>query len=56
MFLTFALVFLSSIEDLTWTLEGMFWRLAGIKDYLKIIDTPCEVLDRPTAKNLEVLS
>jgi ATP-binding cassette, subfamily B, beta-glucan exporter len=54
MFLTFALIFLSAIEDLTWTLEGMFWRLAGIKDYFKIVDTPCEVQNIPNAKMLEV--
>jgi ABC-type multidrug transport system fused ATPase/permease subunit len=46
MFLSFALIFLSAVEDLTWTLEGMFWRLAGIKDYFKIIDTPIEVQDK----------
>ncbi len=52
MFLSFALIFLSAVEDLTWTLEGMFWRLAGIKDYFKIIDTPIEVQDKVWAKKL----
>jgi len=53
MFLSFSAIFLSSIEDLTWTLEGMFWRLAGIKDYFKILDTAIEVSDTSGAKQLQ---
>gem|GEM_PF-3927993 len=52
MFLSFANLFLMAIQDLTWTLETMFWRLAGIKDYFKIIDTPIEVTDVSRAKKL----
>ena len=52
MFLSFAVIFLSAVEDLTWTLEGMFWRLAGIKDYFRILDTPIEVQDVQSAKKL----
>ena len=52
MFLSFSAIFLSSIEDLTWTLEGMFWRLAGIKDYFEILDTTIEIRDKPWAKKL----
>ena len=52
MFLSFSSLFLAAIEDLTWTLETMFWRLAGIKDYFEIIDTPIEVQDSHRAKKL----
>jgi ATP-binding cassette subfamily B protein len=52
MFLSFSVIFLSAVEDLTWTLEGMFWRLAGIKDYFEILDTPIEVQDAAQAKKL----
>jgi len=52
MFLSFSFIFLSAIEDLTWTLEGMFWRMAGIKDYYKILDTALEVKDAPDAKKM----
>lgn len=52
MFLSFSAIFLSSIEDLTWTLEGMFWRLAGIKDYFEILDTQVEVQDTEGARKL----
>ena len=53
MFLSFALIFLSAVEDLTWTLEGMFWRLAGIKDYFQILDTPLEIQDKKWALELK---
>lgn len=52
MFLSFSVIFLAAIEDLTWTLEGMFWRLAGIKDYFEILDTPIEVQDKVGANKL----
>ena len=52
MFLSFSSIFLSSIEDLTWVLEGLFWRLAGIRDYFEIIDTQVEVQDKKDAKEL----
>jgi len=52
MFLSFSSIFLSSIEDLTWVLEGFFWRLAGIKDYFSILDAKIEVEDKIRAKKL----
>lgn len=55
MFLSFSSLFLAAIEDLTWTLETMFWRLAGIKDYFEIIDTPIEVQDSDMCKKLTQL-
>lgn len=53
MFLSFSAIFLSSIEDLTWTLEGMFWRLAGIKEYFGILDTRIEIQDSRDAHQLK---
>ncbi len=53
MFLSFSFIFLSSIEDITRTLEWMFWRMAGVKDYFEILDTKMEVQDRPGAKTLK---
>lgn len=55
MFLSFSSLFLAAIEDLTWTLETMFWRLAGIKDYFEIIDSPIEVKDTNNTKNLNMV-
>ncbi len=49
MFLSFSSLFLSAIEDLTWSLETIFWRLAGIKDFFEIIDTQVEVQDKDDA-------
>lgn len=53
MFLSFSLIFLSAIEDLTWTFESIFWNVAPIQDYFKILDTQIEVQDRPWAKKLQ---
>ena len=52
MFLSFTSLFLFAIDDLTWTLDTMFWRLAWIKDYFKLIDTPVEVQDAVDAKKM----
>ncbi len=52
MFLSFSSIFLSAIEDLTWTLEGFFWNLASIKEYFHILETPIEVQDKTGAKKL----
>jgi len=53
MFLSFSIIFLAAVEDLTWTLEGMFWRLAWIKDYFNILDTQIEVQDKMNTKQLK---
>jgi len=47
MFLSFAVIFLSAIEDLTWTFESIFWNIAPIEQYFQILDTPIEVKDIP---------
>ena len=52
MFLSFSMIFLACVEDLTWTLEWAFWRLAGIKDFFEIIDTKAEVVDKKDSKSL----
>ncbi len=53
MFLSFSALFLSAIDDLTWTLETIFWRLAGVKDYFEILDTKIEVNDKKWSINLK---
>ncbi len=52
MFLSFSTIFLSAIEDITWTIEGIFWRLAGIREYFEILDTRLEVQDAPNSSSL----
>ena len=53
MFLSFSVIFLSAIEDLTWTFESIFWNIAPIEQYFQILDTPIEVKDVPWAKILK---
>ncbi|MDA9129168.1 ATP-binding cassette domain-containing protein [Candidatus Gracilibacteria bacterium] len=52
MFLSFSLIFLSAIEDLTWTFESIFWNIAPIEQYFEILDTKQEVQDRVNAREL----
>jgi len=52
MFLSFAIIFLSAIEDLTWTFESIFWNVAPIEQYFQILDTNLEVQDKEGAKKL----
>lgn len=52
MFLSFSTILLSAVEDLMWSLEEMFWRLAGIKEYFEIMDRAIEVQDKKTARIL----
>jgi len=47
MFLSFSIIFLSAIEDLTWTFESIFWNIAPVEQYFKILDTHIEVSDKP---------
>lgn len=56
MFLSFSFIFLSAIEDITRTLEWMFWRMAGIKDYFEVLDTFPEVQDKKWAKQMKKVS
>lgn len=53
MFLSFSLIFLSAIEDLTWTFESIFWNVAPMQDYFKILDTKLEVQDKSGASELQ---
>ena len=53
MFLSFSLIFLSAIEDLTWSFESIFWNIAPIKEYFTILDTPVEVQDADNAIQLK---
>jgi len=53
MFLSFSLIFLSAIEDLTWTFESIFWNVAPIEQYFQILDTNLEIQDTPWARNLK---
>lgn len=53
MFLSFAIIFLSAIQDLTWTFESIFWNIAPIEQYFQILDTEIEVQDRLKAKKLK---
>jgi ATP-binding cassette subfamily B protein len=46
------MILLMAIEELVWKLEDMFWRLAGIREYFEILDTPIEVQDSLKAKKL----
>lgn len=53
MFLSFSLIFLSAIEDLTWTFESIFWNIAPIEQYFQILDTDMDVQDIVNAKKLK---
>lgn len=55
MFLSFSLILLSCIEEITWTLEGMFWRIAAIRDYFEVCDSSLDVRDMPGAWTLPPL-
>ncbi len=52
MFLSFSVIFLSAIEDLTWTFESIFWNVAPIQQYFEILDTHLEVQDKKWVKKL----
>jgi len=53
MFLSFSTIFLASIENSMWSIEWLFWRMAPIKDYFKIVDEDLEVKDIKWAKKLK---
>ena len=53
MFLSFSSIFLASIENSMWSIESLFWRMAPIKDYFKILDEGVEIQDIENPKILK---
>lgn len=52
MFISFSTILLWIIENLTRSIQDIFWRIAPIKDYFKICDTDKDIKDSKWAINL----
>jgi glucan exporter ATP-binding protein len=52
MFTGLAAILLSSLEQLLWQVDALFWRYQPLKEYYEILDTKPEIQDAPNAQKM----